>query len=172
MILEKDITIQKTTLKNKQPNMQTIKLIPRFFTKTKANEMAAYQKKLAKQQGRSILKVEVVNAYHLFKTNGWFKSSLYKQLGLPTPQQCIVIVHYKNDYPTHVNEQKVKILKPKNNITITSLQGNKIIPCKVVRLTATASSRKFHFRCTHTINAAIPINDRSLIYQYNYRVAS
>lgn len=74
--------------------MKKIKIVQAYYTRTAAKEAVTYQKQLARKNNLLISNVEVISAESLFKANGWFKSNPFKKLGLPAPEQFMVIVHY------------------------------------------------------------------------------
>lgn len=74
--------------------MKRIKIVQKYFTELEARKAAAYQRQHAKKKNVLVSKVEILSAYNLFKANGWFKCNPFKKLGLPAPEQYMVIVHY------------------------------------------------------------------------------
>lgn len=74
--------------------MKRVKIVREFFGIAAAKAQATWQRAKAKKDGRQILKIEIVPAYELFKTNGWFKNNPFKKIGIPSPGQFMVIVHF------------------------------------------------------------------------------
>ncbi|MBN9485541.1 MAG: hypothetical protein BGO70_03725 [Bacteroidetes bacterium 43-93] len=74
--------------------MRRIKIVQRYFTEAEAKKAAAFQRQSAKKRNLLVSKVEIIPAYSLFKQNGWFKQNPFKSIGLPGPEQFMVIVHY------------------------------------------------------------------------------
>ena len=74
--------------------MKSGKLIKKFFNESEAKNASSFQRSKAKKEGLIILKVEVVDAYQLFKQNGWDKKNPFEKIGWPVPGQFMVIVHY------------------------------------------------------------------------------
>ena len=93
--------------------MDRVKIVQRFFSKSKAVDYAAYLRSKAKKENILIPRVEIVNAYALFKTNGWFKKSPYRGVGMPTADTFMVIVHYDANLikPVPVEQLRNKIVK-------------------------------------------------------------
>ena len=73
--------------------MKKIKLVKKLLLKNEAQQLASSLRANAKKQGLLRAKVEIVNAYELFKVNGWFKKSPYN-IGWPEPDQFMVLMHY------------------------------------------------------------------------------
>lgn len=88
--------------------MKRIKIVQRYFTESEARKAAAYQRQHAKKNNVLVSKVEVMSAYDLFKTNGWFKCNPFKKLGFPGPEQYIIIVHYSAELATCRQAQNLK----------------------------------------------------------------
>lgn len=61
--------------------MKKVKIVKEFFGIAAAKDQATWQRAKAKKDGRQIHKIEIVPAYELFKTNGWFKNNPFKRLG-------------------------------------------------------------------------------------------
>jgi hypothetical protein len=79
--------------------MKKVKIVKEFFGLAAAKAQATWQRAKAKKEGRQIHKIEIVPAYELFKTNGWFKNNPFKKIGIPAPEQYMVIVHYAIESP-------------------------------------------------------------------------
>ncbi len=88
--------------------MKRIKIVQRYFTESEARKAAAYQRQHAKKNNVLVSKVEIMSAYDLFKTNGWFKCNPFKKLGLPGSGQYIIIVHYSVELATCRQAQNLK----------------------------------------------------------------
>ncbi len=99
--------------------MKSGKLVKKFFNESEAKRAASYQRSMAKKQGLVILKVEIVDAYQLFKQNGWLKKNPFEKIGWPVPGQFMVIVHYNYNVQvvkksSAVKKQIVKAAKLKD----------------------------------------------------------
>lgn len=87
--------------------MKRIKIIQKYFTESEARKAATYQRQHAKNNVL-VSKVEILSAYNLFEANGWFKCNPFKTLGLPAPEQYMVIVHYSIELATSKQATNLK----------------------------------------------------------------
>ena len=91
--------------------MRTIKVIPRFFRKMKAKEMADYQAKCLKKQGRVDFNVKVEDAYGFFVLHKWFKKNPFGIKCIPQPGDFLVIIYYGEEILSPVAEKKIELAK-------------------------------------------------------------
>lgn len=90
--------------------MKRVKIVKEFFGIAAAKAQATWQRVKAKKDGRQIHKIEIVPAYELFKTNGWFKNNPFKKIGIPSPEQYMVIVHFEPETPVSAIIKKVETI--------------------------------------------------------------
>ena len=143
--------------------MKSIKIVQKFFSKKEAANAASYQRSKAKSENLVVSKIEIADAYELFKLNGWLKKHPFKSLGFPTPGQFMVIVHYNHNV---VAIKKTSSLK--KNIVKAAKAKNAGEKFKIVRLNdsqkqqvttsgfgfvsnITAPAFKFKYRMTFSI---------------------
>ncbi len=114
---------QKNLKTSKTPNMQIAKIIQKFYSKSQAQAHAQYLRTKAKKENVLVAKIEVVNAYDLYVTNNFFKNPKYKNLGTPSVDTYMVIVHKTSNViaPVEVKKIQKKIKEAvKNNTVRTS----------------------------------------------------
>jgi len=127
-------------------NMQTARIIQKFYTKAQANSHASYLRAKAKEANELVAKIEVVNAYNLYTTNNWFKKCPYK-LGTPTVDTYMVIVHHTANFiaplETSTIKKEIKRAVAKNKVRstffIVRLNLKQINEIKMSKLTPSSS---------------------------------
>lgn len=127
-------TTHENTFEKKLENMQIAKIIQKFYSKSGAQAHAQYLRAKAKKENVLIANIEIVNAYELYKTNGWFKKSPFKNLGMPSVDTYMVIVHRTANVIAPVELKKIqkKIKKAvKNNTVRTSFFIVKLSPPQI-----------------------------------------
>jgi len=105
---------------NNNISMKKIKIVQKYFTEAEAKKAATFQRQNAKKKNVLVSKVEIISAYGLFKQNGWFKQNPFKSIGLPGPEQFMVIVHYSIEQAT--DKQSINIKKR----IIKAVKGNAV----------------------------------------------
>ena len=152
--------------------MKTIKIIQRFFNKSEAHSHAAYQRQKAKKDGVQLDEVEVVAAYDLYKSNGWFRKKPFKQLGIPAPEQYMVIIKYA---VASVQVEKVHVIKKKiNKAKCTNTIIKSFIIVKISSLVATHKKifwLSYALNMTSTISPKY-INSTALKFSYNFSASA
>lgn len=153
---------------------KSIKIVQRFFSKSESVKAKSYQLANAKKNGLLIEKVEIINAHDLFRKNGWLKNNPFKSLGLPNPDQFIVIVHYKSEIETKpksikqpkVTKSKVSIQSKlkivKVNVSIETMVPKTVVLYPIVKVLKPKISKrnkkeKPHIFFTHRPNATYRI---------------
>ncbi len=124
----------ENTFEKKLENMQTAKIIQKFYSKSQAQAHAQYLRAKAKKENVLVAKIEVVNAYDLYVTNGWFKKRPFKNLGSPTVDSYLVIVYSTANViaPVEVKKIQKKIKEAlKKNTVRTSFFIVKLTPKQV-----------------------------------------
>ena len=164
--------------------MQVAKIIQKFYSKSQAQAHAQYLRAKAKKENVLVANIEIVNAYELYKTNGWFKKSPFKNLGMPSVDAYIVIVHRTANVIAPVELQKIqkKIKKAvKSNTIHTSFFIVKLSPSQIneiemSKLTLTRSlSNTFGFKYKHLTQCATAKNKIRLTFHpldMHYSVAA
>ena len=151
--------------------MQVAKIIQKFYSKSQAQAHAQYLHAKAKKENVLVAKIEIVNAYDLYVTNGWFKKRPFKNMGTPTVDTYMVIVHRTANLITPVEIKKIqKKIKAavKNNTVRTSfyivnLTPSQINEIEMSKLTPTCSATKtFGFQYKHHTICAVGRNKMRL----------
>jgi len=129
----------------------TIKIVQKFFTKAQAKNAISYQKQKAKKENIFITKVESVNAYDLFKSNGWLKKSPFINLANPTPDDYVIIVQYNYNI---ISTKKTSSIKRK----IANASKLKNAPSKfhIVKLTKTQKHHILITTLSYVSNVSVP----------------
>lgn len=137
--------------------MKRVKIVREFFGIAAAKAQATWQRAKAKKEGRQIHKIEIVPAYELFKTNGWFKNNPFKKIGIPTSEQYIVIVHFEPEIPLvevkKVLETSAKRVKFSNDLsnTISIVR----LPLMIPYFYQQPAKKSFRISCSHFYNARV-----------------
>lgn len=137
--------------------MKRVKIVREFFGIAAAKAQATWQRAKAKKEGRQIHKIEIVSAYELFKTNGWFKNNPFKKIGIPTPEQYMVIVHFESEMPAvevkNEVETIVKRVKFSNDLnnTISIVRLPLMIPYFYLQ----PAKKSFRISCSHSYLARV-----------------
>jgi len=158
------LTPQRENLKTlKNPNMQIAKIIQKFYSKSQAQAHAQYLRTKAKKENVLLAKIEIVNAYDLYVTNNFFKNPKYKNLGTPSVDTYMVIVHKTSNVivPVEVKkiQKKIKQAVKKNTVHtsfyIVKLTLSQINEIKMSKLTLTCSLTKtIGFKYKHLTRCA------------------
>lgn len=154
--------------------VKSIKIVQRFFSKSESVKAKSFQLAQAKQQNLKVEKVEILNAHDLYRKNGWLKNNPFKSLGLPNPDQFIVIVHYKSEIKTKPKsikqprvtkskfsiKSKLKIVKV--NVSFETMAPKTVVLYPIVKVLKPKISKrnkkeKPHIFFTHRPNATYRI---------------
>lgn len=131
--------------------MNKIKIIRKFFTNGEAKKEATRQRQLAKEKNILLGKVEVIEAYDLFKANGWFRSNPFKKLGLPAPEQFMVIVHYSANVCAVVKGDRLK------KKIVKAVKEKKVKKTFFfVKLSEAQHAARAHLSINYVMNATLP----------------
>ena len=163
---------QRENLKtSKTPNMQIAKIIQKFYSKSQAQAHVQYLRAKAKKENVLVAKIEVVSAYDLYVTNGWFKKCPFKNLGMPTVDTYMVIVHHTANViaPVEIKkiQKKIKAAIKRNTVRtsfyIVKLTPSQINEIEMSKLTPTCSlSKTFGFQYKHLTRCAARRNKMRL----------
>ena len=156
---------QRENLKNsKTPNMQIAKIIQKFYSKTQAQAHVQYLRAKAKKENVLIAKIEIVNAYDLYVTNNWFKKRPFKNLGSPSVDTYMVLVHRTANViaPVEVKKIQQKIKKAvANNRVRSSFYIVKLAPSQIneiekskIASSSYSLSKTFGFQYKHLTSCA------------------
>jgi len=139
--------------------MKSIKIVKKFFSKAEAVNAAAYQRSMAKKNNLVISKVEIIDAYELFKLNGWLKKTPFENIGYPAPGQFMVIVRY------NYNVVAVKKTSTLNKKIVSAAKNNTAgKKFKVVRLNDAQKQVVSSSLLSFVSNITVPA------YRFKYRI--
>jgi hypothetical protein len=164
--------------------MKSGKIVKKLFSKVEAENAATYQCELAKKQGRPVFEVHVVNAYELYQANGWFKSSPFKMLGIPSTDQYMVVLYYNvNVVPVKrtsaLKTKLVAVAKTKTASTMFKIVRLNIAQLNNVKATAfnhvsdtTLSVVRFSYNTTRTLGEFAFISNSFAAPTYRCQIAA